>query len=92
MLMPTTALAGCGTRCATTSKRFPLLLYDYSYVYMLTDESRDHKNQLHRKHRGIMQWRVAREADYLGSKLSKLGNVSRIFHHGEKETGIETEV
>lgn len=59
---------------------------------MLTDESRDHKNQLHRKHRGIMQWRVAREADYLGSKLSKLGNVSRIFHHGEKETGIETEV
>ncbi|KAK6841564.1 hypothetical protein PG987_002424 [Apiospora arundinis] len=53
---------------------------------------KDHKNQLHRKHRGIMQWRVAREADYLGSKLSKLGNVSRIFHHGEKETGIETEV
>ncbi|KAK8026806.1 hypothetical protein PG991_003862 [Apiospora marii] len=53
---------------------------------------KDHKNQLHRKHRGIMQWRVAREADYLGSKLSKLSNVSRIFHHGEKETGIETEV
>ncbi|KAK8056638.1 hypothetical protein PG993_001865 [Apiospora rasikravindrae] len=53
---------------------------------------KDHKNQLHRKHRGIMQWRVAREADYLGSKLSKLSNVSRIFHHGEKETGVETEV
>ncbi|KAI1499585.1 hypothetical protein F5X99DRAFT_389415 [Biscogniauxia marginata] len=55
---------------------------------------KDHHKQLHRKHRGIMQWRAAREADHLGSKLSRLkGNISGIFHHGEKdEVGIETEV
>ncbi|KAI5917467.1 hypothetical protein F4810DRAFT_44519 [Camillea tinctor] len=55
---------------------------------------KDHHKQLHRKHRGIMQWRVAREADHLGGKFSRLkGNISGIFHHGEKdEVGIETEV
>ncbi|ROW03012.1 hypothetical protein VMCG_05674 [Cytospora schulzeri] len=33
---------------------------------------KDHHKQLHRKHRGIMQWRAAREVDHLGSKLSDL--------------------
>lgn len=54
---------------------------------------KDHHKQLHRQHRGIMQWKAAREVDHLGSKLSSLkGNVSRIFHHEEKDTGVETEV
>ncbi|KAI0139463.1 hypothetical protein F4776DRAFT_616248 [Hypoxylon sp. NC0597] len=54
---------------------------------------KDHHKQLHRKHRGIMQFRPAREADHLGGKLSRLkGNISGLFHHGEKETGVETEV
>ncbi|KAG8169378.1 hypothetical protein KVR01_000123 [Diaporthe batatas] len=54
---------------------------------------KDHHKQLHRKHRGIMQWRVAREADHLGSKLSDLkGNVSGLFKHSEKGEGVETEV
>lgn len=54
---------------------------------------KDHHKQLHRKHRGIMQWRVAREADHLGSKLSDLkGNVSGLFKHSEKGDGVETEV
>ncbi|KAI1339451.1 hypothetical protein F5Y15DRAFT_382586 [Xylariaceae sp. FL0016] len=54
---------------------------------------KDHHKQLHRKHRGIMQWRAARHADHLGGKLSRLkGNISSIFEHGEKDTGIETEV
>ncbi|KAI1093923.1 hypothetical protein F5B19DRAFT_447942 [Rostrohypoxylon terebratum] len=54
---------------------------------------KDHHRQLHRKHRGIMQFRPAREASHLGGKLSKLkGNISGIFHHDEKEAGVEREV
>ncbi|KAH9901707.1 hypothetical protein F4778DRAFT_771039 [Xylariomycetidae sp. FL2044] len=55
---------------------------------------KDHHRQLHRKHRGVMQWRVAREADHLGGKLTRLkGNISSIFQHSDKESGgIETEV
>ncbi|KAI0598810.1 hypothetical protein F4775DRAFT_553079 [Biscogniauxia sp. FL1348] len=55
---------------------------------------KDHHKQLHRKHRGVMQWRVAREADHFGGKLSRLkGSIGGIFHHGEKdEAGIETEI
>ncbi|KAI1859819.1 hypothetical protein JX265_010268 [Neoarthrinium moseri] len=54
---------------------------------------KDHHKQLHRKHRGIMQWRAAREADHLGGKLGRLkGNISQIFSHSEKDTGVETEV
>ena len=54
---------------------------------------RDHRKQLHRKHRGVMQWRVAREADHLSSKLGGLkANVSGFFKHSEKEAGVETEV
>ncbi|KUI53527.1 hypothetical protein VP1G_00950 [Cytospora mali] len=54
---------------------------------------KDHHKQLHRKHRGIMQWRAAREVDHLGSKLSDLkGDVSQIFKHSEKDVGVETEV
>ncbi|KAI1259397.1 hypothetical protein F5Y18DRAFT_433336 [Xylariaceae sp. FL1019] len=54
---------------------------------------KDHHKQLHRKHRGIMQWRAARGVDHLGGKLTRMkGNISQVFHHGDKETGIETEV
>ncbi|KAF2973261.1 hypothetical protein GQX73_g282 [Xylaria multiplex] len=54
---------------------------------------KDHHKQLHRKHRGIMQWRAAREVNHLGGKITRLkGNISGAFHHGEKEAGIETEV
>lgn len=54
---------------------------------------KDHHRQLHRKHRGIMQWRAAREVDHVAGKLSSLkGNVSSIFSHGDKDVGVETEV
>ncbi|KAI0199412.1 hypothetical protein F4808DRAFT_432362 [Astrocystis sublimbata] len=54
---------------------------------------KDHHKQLHRKHRGIMQWRAAREANHLGGKITRLkGNVSQVFKHSEKDTGVETEV
>ncbi|KAI1801010.1 hypothetical protein F4811DRAFT_536056 [Daldinia bambusicola] len=54
---------------------------------------KDHHKQLHRKHRGIMQWRPAREANHVGAKLSRLkGNISGIFQHSDKDAGVETEV
>jgi hypothetical protein len=54
---------------------------------------KDHHKQLHRKHRGIMQFRPAREVDHLGGKMSRLkGKIENTFSHGEKDTGVETEV
>lgn len=54
---------------------------------------KDHHKQLHRKHRGIMQWRAAREVNHLGGKLTRFkGGVSEMFHHDSKDAGIETEV
>ncbi|KAI1331986.1 hypothetical protein F5Y16DRAFT_358262 [Xylariaceae sp. FL0255] len=54
---------------------------------------KDHHTQLHRKHRGIMQWKAAREANHLGGKLTRMkDNLSEIFQHGDKDTGVETEV
>lgn len=54
---------------------------------------KDHHRQLHRKHRGIMQWRATREVDHVVGKLSGLKeNMSQIFRHGDKGAGVETEV
>ncbi|KAI0859439.1 hypothetical protein F4860DRAFT_526045 [Xylaria cubensis] len=54
---------------------------------------KDHHKQLHRKHRGIMQWRAAREVNHLGGKLTRLkGNITDQFHHSDKDAGVETEV
>ncbi|ROW03383.1 hypothetical protein VSDG_01229 [Cytospora chrysosperma] len=54
---------------------------------------KDHHRQLHRQHRGIMQWRAAREMEHMGSKLSGLkGDVSQLFRHSEKDVGVEREV
>ncbi|KAI0517445.1 hypothetical protein F5B22DRAFT_602992 [Xylaria bambusicola] len=54
---------------------------------------KDHYKQLHRKHRGIMQWRAAREVNHIGGKVTRLkGNVGGLFRHDDKDGGIETEV
>ncbi|KAK6208385.1 hypothetical protein LQW54_006866 [Pestalotiopsis sp. IQ-011] len=54
---------------------------------------KDHHKQLHRKHRGIMQWRAAREVDHIGGKISRVkGSLEKVFSHSEKEAGVETEV
>lgn len=54
---------------------------------------KDHHKQLHRQHRGIMQWRIAREADHVANKLGHLkGNVSGMFKHSDKDVNVETEV
>jgi C2 domain len=54
---------------------------------------KDHHRQLHRQHRGIMQWRAARTADWaLGKARRGKGKVEGIFEHSEKGNGVETEV
>ncbi|KAG0650100.1 Meiotically up-regulated [Hyphodiscus hymeniophilus] len=54
---------------------------------------KDHRKQLHRKHKGLMQWKGMRSADWALDKVmhgkSKMGE---IFEHKEKGQGVETEV
>ena len=54
---------------------------------------KSHSNQLHRDHRGLMQWKGARTADFLKTELehSKDHIVNKFKHH-ERDPGIETEV
>ena len=42
-----------------------------------------HHKQLHRKHRGVMQWKAARTLDWMADRAK---------HGKDKDTGIETEV
>ena len=54
---------------------------------------KDHHKQLHRKHRGIMQWKGARSLDWLGEKAKHgAGKAGDLFKHEEKEPNVETEV
>jgi hypothetical protein len=54
---------------------------------------KDHHRQLHRKHRGIMQWKGARNLDWMAEKVKRgAGKVGDVFEHEEKEPDIETEV
>lgn len=54
---------------------------------------RDHRKQLHRKHRGVMQWKGVRTMDWAGGKVKRAkSRVGGVFHHSEKDQGIETEV
>ncbi|KAK4916908.1 hypothetical protein LTR66_016979 [Elasticomyces elasticus] len=54
---------------------------------------KSHHKQLHRKHRGIMQWKSARTLDWAGGKIKRSKNrLSGVFSHSEKDQGIETEV
>lgn len=54
---------------------------------------KDHHKQLHRKHRGIMQWKGARTAEWMGEKMRLgRGKVEGVFEHQERTTGVETEV
>jgi len=55
---------------------------------------RDHRKQLHRQHRGIMQWKGARTAEWAVDKVrvGKSKAVSGIFDHEAKGAGVEREV
>ena len=49
--------------------------------------------QLHRRHRGLMQWKGARTANWMKSKAEHARNrVSDSFGHHERDPGVETEV
>ncbi|KAL9112927.1 MAG: hypothetical protein Q9227_002791 [Pyrenula ochraceoflavens] len=54
---------------------------------------KDHRKQLHRRHRGVMQWKGARTIDWVHKKALKSQNaVWDKFQHNDTEPGIETEV
>jgi hypothetical protein len=54
---------------------------------------KDHHKSLHRKHRGVMQWKGARTLDWMANKAKHgKGKVEGMFEHRDKEKGIETEV
>ena len=56
------------------------------------DYKLNHK-QLHRKHRGIMQWKATRTLDWMVGKANRgKGRLAEVVKHGEKDTAIETEV
>lgn len=52
-----------------------------------------HHKTLHRKHRGVMQWKAARTLDWMADRARHgKGKVGNVFRHSDKDTGIETEV
>ena len=52
-----------------------------------------HSDELHRKHRGLMQWKGARTAEYLKTKAEHGKNhLMDSFQHSSREPAIETEV
>ena len=60
------------------------------------DDIRDykkHSKQLHRRHRGLMQWKVARTGNYVKTKIEHgKDHLLDSFQHHERQPGIETEV
>jgi len=54
---------------------------------------KDHHKQIHRKHRGVMQWKGARTMNWVADKAKRTkGRVEGVFEHKEKDSPIETEV
>ena len=59
--------------------------------------AKDYKNEsktLHRQHRGVMQWKLARTADWMHTKVKDDmgGKVKKAFQRKGRDQGIETEV
>lgn len=51
-----------------------------------------HSEQLHRRHRGLMQWKGVRTANYLKTKVQHgKDHLTDHFKHHERDPGIETE-
>lgn len=52
-----------------------------------------HHKSLHRRHRGLMQWKGVRTVDWMAGKASRgKEKVEGLFRHDDREPGIETEV
>ncbi|KAK5651666.1 hypothetical protein OQA88_11841 [Cercophora sp. LCS_1] len=60
------------------------------------DQLRDykkHRKQMHRKHKGVMQWKATRSLDWMVDKVKEgKGKIGEAMQHGDKGQGIETEV
>jgi hypothetical protein len=53
---------------------------------------KDHRKELHRRHRGLMQFKAPRTMDWLVTKARHgKGHFADMVGHGEREPGIETE-
>ncbi|KAI9817998.1 MAG: hypothetical protein M1832_004519 [Thelocarpon impressellum] len=51
-----------------------------------------HKGELHRRHRGLMQWKTPRTMKWMKTKAEHSGSrLSARFAHKERDTGIEME-
>lgn len=62
-------------------------------VVAQVQDYKQHRKELHRRHRGVMQWKAARTLDWLGGQVKKgKGKVRELGMHGEKGGGVETEV
>ncbi|KAK3952708.1 hypothetical protein QBC32DRAFT_211965 [Pseudoneurospora amorphoporcata] len=62
-------------------------------VIAQVQDYKQHRKELHRRHRGVMQWKAARTLDWLGGQMKKgKGKVKEWGEHGDKSTGVETEV
>ncbi|KAH6662020.1 hypothetical protein B0J14DRAFT_310913 [Halenospora varia] len=62
-------------------------------VVGMARDYKDHHKQLHRKHRGLMQWRAARTGGWaLGKVRRGKRKMVQAFEHTEKDQGVETEV
>ena len=55
---------------------------------------KEHHKTLHRKHRGLMQWKAARTGDWFQSKVKDGigGRIKDTFKHSGREPDVETEV
>lgn len=54
---------------------------------------REHRKGLHRRHRGLMQWKGVRTVDWMLGKAERgKERVVGLTKHGEREPGVETEV
>jgi hypothetical protein len=53
---------------------------------------KEHRKQLHRRHRGLMQFKATRTMDWLATKVRHgEGHLSNVVGRGEREPAIETE-
>ncbi|KAI9818058.1 MAG: hypothetical protein M1827_000682 [Pycnora praestabilis] len=55
---------------------------------------RDHRHQLHRQHRGLMQWKGARTLGWMKTKVEHGSDhiSNRFKHQSERNSGVQTEV
>ncbi|OQO07691.1 hypothetical protein B0A48_07388 [Cryoendolithus antarcticus] len=60
------------------------------------DSAKEYKKNMksvHRRHRGVMQWKIPRTAEWAAHKAERAeAKITGLFKHNSREPGIETEV